>query len=96
VPDGFWFVAPMVVGLVAASEWARRLAERVMRSPPGGAGEPPGEHARPAQPTRRTRGLRVVALRPAPPADDVIALPQWLEHPSSDPVTKARGRRRPR
>jgi hypothetical protein len=83
VPDGFWFVAFMIAGLIAASEWARRFVIRGMRSPPlaprddlrerRGRTRAPSVHA--------TRGARVALLRPALPRNEVVAVPQWQKDP---------------
>ena len=83
MPDGFWFVSFVVVGLVVASEWARRVVVRGMRSPPVAPRDELGERrvrAR-AGATARQRGARVVALRPGPPRNEVVAIPQWQKDP---------------
>jgi len=83
VPDGFWFVSFVVIGIVAASEWARRVAVRGMRSPPIEPRDELGERRGRlrARPPGRPRGARVVALRPPLPRNEVVAIPQWQKDP---------------
>jgi hypothetical protein len=83
VPDGFWFVSFVVVGLLVASEWARRLAVRGMRSPPNELDKRRVGARRPSR-ARRTdqpRGARVVVLRPILKSNEVVAIPQWQKDP---------------
>ena len=85
MPDGFWFVSFVVVGLVAASEWARRIAIRCMRSPPSAAATPLHGRRRSgpsrARDSDRPRGARVVVLRPRLPTNEPVAIPQWQKDP---------------
>lgn len=83
MPDGFWFVSVVVVGLIAASEWARRLAVRGMRSPPRPLRDEVGERrARSRAPQAGgRRGTRVAVLRPLLPRNEVVAIPQWQKDP---------------
>jgi hypothetical protein len=81
VPDGFWFVSLVVVGLVVASEWARRVVVGGMRSPPGAQRDE--LHERRGRTRVRTRderrGARV--LVPKLPRNEVVAIPQWQKDP---------------
>jgi len=81
VPDGFWFVSLVVVGLVVASEWARRVVVGGMRSPPS----PPRDelHERRARAGVRARDERRRArvLVAKLPRNEVVAIPQWQKDP---------------
>lgn len=83
MPDGFWIVSFLIAGLLAASEWARRLAVRGMRPPPSELDQKRAARRGTlrVRPTERPRGARVVVLRPILPSNEVVAIPQWQKDP---------------
>jgi hypothetical protein len=80
------FVASLVIGLVVASEWARRLAIRGMCEATAAAEAARDAPVAKGAPRRRagTGPLqRVVPLRPSrtDDADGIVAIPQWQRDP---------------
>jgi hypothetical protein len=81
VPDGFWFVSLVVICLVVASEWARRVVVGGMRSPPSRQRDELHERRGRARVRGRDprRGARVLVAKL--PRNEVVAIPQWQKDP---------------
>lgn len=80
------FVAALVIGLLVASEWARRLAIRSLCEATAAAAREArsGKERRQSARSGSEPSRRVVPLRPeyAPlPTDDVMPVPQWQRDP---------------